>query len=58
MNGSASGRDMYIALVTPEPGNPRHERADFARLTRERMQHFIGKVGDPRDSITDDHSIN
>jgi 2-polyprenyl-6-methoxyphenol hydroxylase-like FAD-dependent oxidoreductase len=49
---------MYIALVTPEPGNPRHERADFPRLVRERMAGFSGRLGELRDSITSDTSIN
>jgi 2-polyprenyl-6-methoxyphenol hydroxylase-like FAD-dependent oxidoreductase len=49
---------MYIALVTPEPGNPRHDRADFPRLVRERMAAFSGRLGELRDSIGDDASIN
>ncbi len=53
-----SREQMYIALVTPEPGNPRHEQADFARLVRERMAGFSGRLGEMRDSITSDSSIN
>jgi 2-polyprenyl-6-methoxyphenol hydroxylase-like FAD-dependent oxidoreductase len=53
-----SAQQMYIALVTPEPGNPRHDPADFARLVRERMAGFSGRLGDLRDSIGDDASIN
>jgi len=52
-----SPEQMYIALVTPEPGNPRHDRADFPRLVRERMAGFSGRLGELRDSITDDASI-
>jgi 2-polyprenyl-6-methoxyphenol hydroxylase-like FAD-dependent oxidoreductase len=49
---------MYIALVTPEAGNPRHDPADFAQLVRVRMQHFSGLLGQLRDDITAEHSIN
>ncbi len=49
---------MYLALVTPETGNPRHARADFARLLRERMQSFSGLIGTLRDSIDDQHYIS
>lgn len=49
---------MYIALVTPEPGNPRYDPADFARLTRGRMRYLSGRLGELRDSITDAHSIH
>ena len=49
---------MYIALVTPEPGNPRYDPADFTRLTRERMRYLSGRLGELRDSITDAHSIH
>ena len=53
-----SAEQMYIALVTPEPGNPRHDPADFPRLVRERMAAFSGRLGDLRDGIGDDASIN
>jgi 2-polyprenyl-6-methoxyphenol hydroxylase-like FAD-dependent oxidoreductase len=53
-----SAEQMYIALVTPEPGNPRHDPADFPRLVRERMAGFSGRLGELRDSIPDDASIN
>jgi 2-polyprenyl-6-methoxyphenol hydroxylase-like FAD-dependent oxidoreductase len=49
---------MYIGLVSPEPGNPRHDRADFPRLVRERMAGFSGRLGELRDSIQDDDPIN
>ena len=52
-----SAEEMYIALVTPEPGNPRHDRADFPRLVRERMAGFSGRLGELRDGITDDAAI-
>ena len=53
-----SPEQMYIALVTPEPGNPRHDRADFPRLVRERMADFSGRLGALRDGITADTPIN
>ena len=53
-----SPEQMYIALVTPEPGNPRHDRADFPRLVRERMAGFSGRLGELRDGISDDAAIN
>jgi 2-polyprenyl-6-methoxyphenol hydroxylase-like FAD-dependent oxidoreductase len=53
-----SSDQMYIALVSPEPGNPRHDPADFPRLVRERMAGFSGRLGELRDSIGDDASIN
>jgi len=53
-----SDEQMYIALVTPEPGNPRHRPADFPHLVRQRMESFSGRIGAIRDRITDDDSIN
>ncbi|MFC8427973.1 FAD-dependent monooxygenase [Streptomyces sp. NPDC057253] len=53
-----SADEMYIALVTPEPGNPRHHPADFLRLVHERMRGFSGPLGALRDSITGAHEIN
>ncbi|MFW3168955.1 FAD-dependent monooxygenase [Geodermatophilus sp. CPCC 206100] len=53
-----SAEQMYIALVTPEPGNPRHDPDDFPRLVRDRMAGFSGRLGELRDSIRDDASIN
>ena len=52
-----SPEQMYIALVTPEPGNPRHDRADFPRLVRERMAGFSGRLGELRDAVPDDAAI-
>ena len=53
-----SAEQMYIALVTPEPGNPRHDPDDFPRLVRDRMAGFSGRLAELRDSIRDDASIN
>jgi 2-polyprenyl-6-methoxyphenol hydroxylase-like FAD-dependent oxidoreductase len=53
-----NAQQMYLGLVTPEPGNPRHAPADFARLMRERMRGFSGRMGELREAITDAHQIN
>ena len=53
-----SAEQMYVALVKPEPGNPRHDPDDFPRLVRDRMAGFSGRLGELRDSIRDDASIN
>lgn len=44
--------EMYMFLVTPEPGRPRHDPAKFDVLVRERMAGFTGLPGELRDSIT------
>jgi 2-polyprenyl-6-methoxyphenol hydroxylase-like FAD-dependent oxidoreductase len=44
-------RDMYMFLVTPEPGQPRHDPAKFGALVRDRMTGFTGLPGELRDSI-------
>ncbi|MDL4814133.1 FAD-dependent monooxygenase [Actinomadura opuntiae] len=49
---------MYVGLVTPEPGNPRHASSDFTRLLHERMRGFSGLLGELRDAITDGHQIS
>lgn len=46
--------EMYFGLVTPEPGNPRHAPEDFVRLFRERTAFFSGRLGELRDSVSDD----
>jgi 2-polyprenyl-6-methoxyphenol hydroxylase-like FAD-dependent oxidoreductase len=43
--------EMYMFLVTPEPGQPRHDPARFDVLVRERMAGFTGLPGQLRDSI-------
>jgi 2-polyprenyl-6-methoxyphenol hydroxylase-like FAD-dependent oxidoreductase len=53
-----SSEEMYLGVVTPEPGNPRHDPGDFARLVRQRMQHFSGRLAEMRDSVTQDHYIS
>jgi 2-polyprenyl-6-methoxyphenol hydroxylase-like FAD-dependent oxidoreductase len=44
--------EMYMFLVSPEPGQPRHDPARFDDLVRERMAGFTGLPGELRDSIT------
>jgi 2-polyprenyl-6-methoxyphenol hydroxylase-like FAD-dependent oxidoreductase len=53
-----SDEQMYVGLVTPEPGNPRFEPADFLRLAKERMQGFSGRIGEMRDSISEDNYVS
>jgi 2-polyprenyl-6-methoxyphenol hydroxylase-like FAD-dependent oxidoreductase len=50
-------RDMYLLFVSPEPGNPRHDPADFGDLLRERMVGFTGLIGEIRDSISGPEGI-
>jgi 2-polyprenyl-6-methoxyphenol hydroxylase-like FAD-dependent oxidoreductase len=45
-------RDMYLLVVSAEPGNPRHDPADFGDLLRERMTGFTGLIGEIRHAIT------
>lgn len=42
---------MYLFLVTPEPGNPRHDPADFAALLTTRLAGYEGLIGELRDAI-------
>jgi 2-polyprenyl-6-methoxyphenol hydroxylase-like FAD-dependent oxidoreductase len=48
---------MYFGLVTPEPGNPRHDPADFLELFRERTRSFSGRLGELRDSVSSGDQI-
>jgi len=50
-------REMYMFLVTMEPGQPRHDPARFDVLVRERMAGFTGLPGELRDSITGPEGI-
>jgi 2-polyprenyl-6-methoxyphenol hydroxylase-like FAD-dependent oxidoreductase len=50
-------REMYMFLVTPEPGQPRHDPARFDVLLRERMAGFTGLPGELRDSISGSEGI-
>lgn len=50
-------REMYMFLVTPEPGQPRHDPALFDVLVRERMAGFTGLPGELRDSIASPDGI-
>ncbi|MFJ9693254.1 FAD-dependent monooxygenase [Kitasatospora sp. NPDC101183] len=42
---------MYLLHVTPEPGNPRHERALFHDHLTERLSGYTGLIGELRDRI-------
>jgi 2-polyprenyl-6-methoxyphenol hydroxylase-like FAD-dependent oxidoreductase len=42
---------MYLLHVTPEPGNPRHDPADFHRLLVDRLAGYEGIVGALRDAL-------
>ncbi|MES2170498.1 MAG: FAD-dependent monooxygenase [Actinomycetota bacterium] len=42
---------MYMFLVTPEPGNPHHDPADFGTLLKSRLTGFGGIMGRIRDAI-------
>ena len=50
-------REMYMFLVSPEPGQPRHDQARFHDLVRARMEGFTGLPGELRDSITGPEGI-
>jgi 2-polyprenyl-6-methoxyphenol hydroxylase-like FAD-dependent oxidoreductase len=52
-----NSREMYMFLVTPEPGQPRHDPGCFDVLVRERMAGFTGLPGELRDSITSPDGI-
>jgi|SRR5882757_583188 len=42
---------MYLLHVTPEPGNPRHDPADFHRLLVDRLAGYEGIIGALRDTL-------
>jgi 2-polyprenyl-6-methoxyphenol hydroxylase-like FAD-dependent oxidoreductase len=42
---------MYLLLVTPEPGNPHHDPADFGRCLVDRLAGFGGPLAEIRDAI-------
>lgn len=48
-----SQEQMYLLLLTEEPGNPRMPGDQLHRLLRERLQGFGGVVGDIRETIND-----
>ncbi|MFE7798002.1 FAD-dependent monooxygenase [Nocardia sp. NPDC057440] len=39
-------KTMYLLHVTPEPGNPRHEREQFFELLQTRLDGYTGLIGD------------
>ncbi|MER7453442.1 FAD-dependent monooxygenase [Nocardia beijingensis] len=46
-----SKASMYLFLVTPEPGNPRHNPAAFATLLEARLAGYGGLIGELRERI-------
>lgn len=52
-----SQTEMYLFLVTPEPGNPRFEPADFPEVLRARLAGFGGIVAEFRDGIDERSEI-
>lgn len=48
---------MYLLHVTPEPGNPRYDVADFADMMRERLRGFTGPIGEVREALKDSDEI-
>jgi 2-polyprenyl-6-methoxyphenol hydroxylase-like FAD-dependent oxidoreductase len=42
---------MYMFLVTPEPGNPHFDPAEFHTVLKDRLSGFTGIIGDIRDAI-------
>lgn len=42
---------MYVAVLTPEPGNPRQDPDRLAELLRTRLAAFTGPVGELRDQL-------
>ena len=52
-----SEESMYLFLVTPDPGNPRHDPADFAALLTERLAGYQGLIGELREAIDSPEGI-
>lgn len=52
-----SAEYMYMFLVTPEPGNPHIDPADFAAILKDRLAGFGGIVGEIRDAIDESSPI-
>lgn len=52
-----SAEYMYLFLVTPEPGNPHIDPADFAAILKDRLAGFGGIVGEIRDAIDESSPI-
>lgn len=44
---------VYLYVTTKEPGNPFHPKEELAELMRDRMKHFVGRVAELREQITD-----
>jgi len=48
---------MYMFLVTPEPGNPYFDPAEFATVLKDRLSGFTGIIGDIRDGLDENSGI-
>ncbi|WP_336650652.1 FAD-dependent monooxygenase [Kocuria rosea] len=48
---------MYLLHVTPEPGNPKHDPAQFDTLLKDRLAGYGGIIGQVRESITGPEGI-
>lgn len=52
-----SQRDMYMFVVTAEPGNPKMPAGEMHTLMRARMREFRGLIGELRDQIVDPEAV-
>lgn len=52
-----SDTQMYMFLVTPEPGNPRHAPDGLHTLMRDRLQEYGGLVAQLREQIVDPAAV-
>lgn len=48
---------MYMFSTSHEPGNPRHDPAQFAELMRDRIKNIGGLIGELREQITDSSQV-
>jgi 2-polyprenyl-6-methoxyphenol hydroxylase-like FAD-dependent oxidoreductase len=53
-----STTEMYVAVVTQEPGNPRQDPERLAELFRKRLAGFGGPVGELRDQVGEETPIS
>jgi 2-polyprenyl-6-methoxyphenol hydroxylase-like FAD-dependent oxidoreductase len=52
-----SETEMYLLLVTKEPGNPWHSPEGHPAMLRERLRDYGSIIGDLRDTITDKTNV-
>lgn len=48
---------MYLYLTTREPGNPRFAPQELADRMRERLGHFVGRIAQLREQISDPSEV-